>query len=142
MIDGVALHLSPDRPLVGRDDDLERLASLVNLRSQGRSRAVLLAGDAGVGKTRILTELTAQVQEAGWRSAVGHCLDFGDSALPYLPFTEMFGRIAEDPDGPGAALVDRHPAVRRLLPRRRLLSGGDGAQAHRLDPAELLESTH
>jgi DNA-binding CsgD family transcriptional regulator len=142
MMGSVALHLLPDRPLVGRDDDLEQLASLVGLRSQRRSGAVLLAGDAGVGKTRILTELSALAVEAGWRGVVGHCLDFGDSALPYLPFTEMFGRIAAVPDGPGAGLVDRHPAVRRLLPGRRLLSGGDGTEDHRVDPAELLESTH
>jgi DNA-binding CsgD family transcriptional regulator len=142
MMGGVAPHPLPDRPLVGRDDDLEQLASLVGLRSARRSRAVLLAGDAGVGKTRILTELTKLAQEAGWRTVAGHCLDFGDSALPYLPFTEMFGRIAADQEGPGPSLVGQHPAVRRLLPGRRLLSGGDGVESHRLDPVELLESTH
>ena len=48
----------------------------------------------------------------GWQVVVGHCLDFGDSTLPYLPFSEVFGRLA----GEQPALAQR---VRRGLPRHR-----------------------
>ena len=58
--------------------------------------AVLLSGDAGVGKSRILAELTTVATAKSWRVLTGHCLDFGDSALPYLPFSELFGRLATE----------------------------------------------
>ena len=55
---------------------------------------------------------------------VGHCLDFGDSALPYLPFSELFGRLAaDDPEAVAGALTEAHPALAHLQPGRRLLSG-------------------
>ena len=54
------LSLPPAGPLVGRSDDLDALTGAVGL-TQGRpaATAVLLSGDAGVGKTRLLGELTA-----------------------------------------------------------------------------------
>ena len=55
----------------------------------GASGAVLLSGDAGVGKTRLLIELRDRAKAEGWRVYAGHCLDFGESALPYLPFSEL-----------------------------------------------------
>src|SRR5690606_14957900 len=42
------------------------------------AHVVLLAGDAGVGKTRLLTELRDHAVERGWQVAAGHCVDFGD----------------------------------------------------------------
>ena len=83
------------RPLVGRADELRRLSELVGLvrpaagPKPDRSGVVLLAGDAGVGKTRLLAELANTARARGWTVALGHCLDFGDSALPYLPFSEV-----------------------------------------------------
>ena len=60
---------------------------------------VLLAGDAGVGKTRLLTALRDRALDLGWQVVAGHCLDFADSALPYLPFSEILGRLqASSPD--------------------------------------------
>src|SRR5215212_3350454 len=65
----------------------------------GSVHAVLVAGDAGMGKTRLLAELTAQASSAGWRVMVGHCLDLADLMIPNLPFSELMGRFAdEDPD--------------------------------------------
>src|SRR3712207_2670150 len=49
-----------DAPLVGRADELARLLTHVEWAEAGRASAVLLAGDAGVGKTRLLDELTAK----------------------------------------------------------------------------------
>jgi hypothetical protein len=75
-------------PLVGRAAELDRLAGLVGLTTPssttpsgaaeaGPESAVLLSGDAGVGKTRLLAELRENAQDAGYRVLVGHCLDFG-----------------------------------------------------------------
>src|SRR4051794_30176377 len=96
---GVAVHAT-SQALIGRDAELTEIASLLGVSSYpdaaGRSAPVLrqpvhvvLSGDAGVGKTRLLVELRDLAVGEGWRVVAGHCLDFGDSALPYLPFSEV-----------------------------------------------------
>ena len=104
-------------PLVGRAAELDRLAGLVGLShpsgdgQSGPESAVLLSGDAGVGKTRLLAELRQHAEDAGHRVLVGHCLDFGDGALPYLPFSEAFGRLATESPTLAQSLVQAAPAI-------------------------------
>ncbi|MEV8593665.1 AAA family ATPase [Streptomyces sp. NPDC052012] len=100
-------------PLVGRDDELARLAGVLERARRGEARAVLVAGDAGVGKTRLLDEVAARAAAEGFTVLSGHCVDVGDVGLPYLPFTEVLGRLVADERF--AALVDDHPVVARLL---------------------------
>ena len=122
MMDLVAADLDTAAPILGRDRELTHLAELVGLGGSPRSRCLLLAGDAGVGKTRVLTELCARAADDSWRTAVGHCLDFGDSALPYLPFSELFGRLDREEPETSARLLERYPALEHLQPGRRMLS--------------------
>jgi DNA-binding CsgD family transcriptional regulator/tetratricopeptide (TPR) repeat protein len=108
-------------PLVGRAKESRRLDELVGLGGVPGGN-VLLSGDAGVGKSRLIAELKARVLEAGWGVLVGHCLDFGDSALPYLPFSEAFGRLADQEPNTVSSLTDANPAIARLLPAHRVLA--------------------
>jgi len=127
-------------PLVGRAADLTRLAGILGLEpADPGNAAVLLAGDAGVGKTRLLAELMAQATTAGWQVLVGHCLNFGDSALPYLPFSEMFGALAARSPETAESMVSASPAVARLMPGRRLLSDSR-SHPERMERGELFES--
>ena len=138
------------QPLQGRERELEQLADLLGLHRAGSGAAlasapfVLLAGDAGVGKTRLLAELVDRATVAGWRTLVGHCLDFGDSALPYLPFSEIFGRLAASDATSAASLTEAHPALSHLQPGRRMLSGARTGSdpADTLDRADLFEALH
>ncbi|GAB2888039.1 helix-turn-helix transcriptional regulator [Streptomyces deserti] len=100
-------------PLVGRDVELARLSGVLEGARGGEARAVLIAGDAGVGKTRVLDEVGGRAVEAGMTVVTGHCVDLGDVGLPYLPFTEVLGRLAGDERF--AAALAAHPVVERLL---------------------------
>ncbi|MFJ6084806.1 AAA family ATPase [Streptomyces sp. NPDC092369] len=100
-------------PLIGRDDEVARLAGVLERARGGQAQAVLLAGDAGVGKTRVLDELAVRAAEAGMTVLTGHCVDLGDVGLPYLPFTEVLGVLAADERFAG--VLTAHPVVDRLL---------------------------
>ena len=107
-----------DAPIVGRADELGRLLAHVQRAADGRSSAVLLAGDAGVGKTRLLDELGARAAERGVRVLIGHCVDLGDVGLPYLPFVDLFRSVASDPER--APVSAANPGLAGLLAGRTL----------------------
>ncbi|MFJ4686884.1 AAA family ATPase [Streptomyces sp. NPDC088789] len=100
-------------PIVGRDEELARLTGMLARARSGQARAVLVAGDAGVGKTRLLDEIAGRAARAGMTVLTGHCVDLGDVGLPYLPFTEMLGALAADERF--APVLAAHPAAERLL---------------------------
>src|SRR5262245_63705940 len=136
-------------PLVGRDAELDDLTVQLGIVASDEARAgvrasrvaVLLAGDAGVGKTRLLTALRDRAVDAGWQVVAGHCLDFADSALPYLPFSEIVGRLQAAAPDLVAAVAAHHPALLRLQPGRRMLDeAGDTGTS--IDKAALFEAVH
>ncbi len=96
-------------PFVGRARQLDVLRSALARAAAGEPGAVLVAGDAGVGKTRLLLELTAHAAATGATVLAGHCLDIGEVGLPYLPFTEalaaLAGGEADGRPGPWSALA-------------------------------------
>jgi DNA-binding CsgD family transcriptional regulator/tetratricopeptide (TPR) repeat protein len=102
---------------------------------------VLLGGDAGVGKSRLITELATQAKAAQWRVLVGHCLDFGESALSYLAFSEALGRLALDEAAMAASLVESNPAIFSLLPSHRMLTETPDRE-RTMDRVSLLEAIH
>ena len=133
IMDGVAHTTS--RTLIGRDAELTEIASLLGVRSSAdagqaaETAHVLLSGDAGVGKTRLLVELRDLAVEEGWRVVAGHCLDFGDSALPYLPFSEVLGRLEVELPEVVQRVAEAHPTLTRLQPGRRVLVSPESASA-------------
>src|SRR3954453_21391212 len=125
IMDGVAVHTT-SRTLIGRDAELAEIASLLGVRSSAQDRSdepvhVVLSGDAGVGKTRLLVELRDLAVAEGWRVIAGHCLDFGDSALPYLPFSEVLGRLQNELPEVVENVAKAHPTLARLQPGRRVM---------------------
>ncbi|MFE7763695.1 AAA family ATPase [Streptomyces sp. NPDC057438] len=100
-------------PFVGRDSEMARLRDVLDRAGGGEPRAVLVAGDAGVGKSRTLAEAAAYAAETRTVVFTGHCVDLGDVGLPYLPFTEILGALAADERF--APLLQAHPATGRLL---------------------------
>ncbi len=104
--------------MVGRDSELGRLLTLLDEAEAGRSVAALVSGDAGVGKTRLINEVTRLAAGRGFTVLSGQCAELGDS-VPYLPLADAL-RGAGESTGVRDALSSR-PALGRLLPE-----GGEG----------------
>ncbi len=97
-MDLVATH---GGPLVGRDVELSTLTAALAAAAEGAPGAVLVSGDAGAGKTRLLTALAEQAAAAGDTVLIGHCPNLGSLGLPYLPFSEALEGL-----GVGRAVTD------------------------------------
>ena len=131
----------PATPLVGRDTELAALLRLLDTgRPAGHPNASVVSGDAGVGKTRLLSEFVEEANERGVLTLVGHCLDFGDAGLPYLPFSEAFGRLAIDQPEVVADLMAKFPPIARLLPQHRRMGGAIEPPDDRLDRIDLFDA--
>ncbi len=126
-------------PFVGRAGELAALDRVLRAAVDGSVGSVLLSADAGVGKTRLLGEVVARAQQLGLLTAIGHCVDLGGAALPYLPFTELFGQLVNDRPELAESLRTDHPAIGRLLPSRRSAAASIDS-SDRIEQAALFEA--
>jgi tetratricopeptide (TPR) repeat protein/transcriptional regulator with XRE-family HTH domain len=85
---GGFLGALPAGPLVGREPELRRLLATLEVVATGKGRLLLLAGEPGVGKTRLAQELMVRTQERGFRALTGRC-DEQYASLPFFPFVEV-----------------------------------------------------
>src|SRR5512132_2235350 len=85
---GMQRVLSP--VLVGRQEELSHLEDALLSANRSDGRFVLLAGEAGIGKTRLATELTRRAHKLGCSALWGSCSE-AELSLPYLPFVEAIG---------------------------------------------------
>ena len=103
---------------IGRAVELRRLDALLERAGQGSPQVVLVAGDAGVGKTRLLLALADRARQRGTRVLMGASVELGDIGFAYLPVVDALRELADDPEEArlltGAAMTA--PALGRLLP--------------------------
>ena len=78
---------------ISRDNELARLRAVVAGAGERRPRTVVIGGDAGVGKTRLLREVVARVDA---RVLSGGCVDVMEDSLPYAPFAEALRGLADE----------------------------------------------
>jgi len=115
---------------VGRTEELARLAAAADRAAAGTPTAVVVGGEAGVGKTRLVGELVASARQAGATVLVGGCVELGGEGLPFAPLIEALRGFVRDLDEPELAqLVPGRARVElaRLLPE--LGPGGPGPDA-------------
>ena len=103
---------------VGRVEELHVLEVALGRATNSEPAVVLVGGEAGVGKTRLLAELTARCATDGTRVLTGGCVPVGDGALPYAPIVEGLRALVGDL---GASAVrgligPSRPELTRLLP--------------------------
>jgi DNA-binding Lrp family transcriptional regulator len=89
---------------VGRDRELGQLGRALDVARAGSGMAVLVAGEAGIGKTRLASELAARARDAGFEVLLGRSIDLVGTELPDQPFVEALRPLGGLPqvDGPTA----------------------------------------
>jgi len=110
----------PSGPLVGRNEELRELLASIEAAGRGEGKLVLLAGEPGVGKTRLAQEATLVLRNQGFLIAAGRCYE-PRQTVPFYPFLDALATLYAD--GPGALrsqLPRRWPYLARLLPDRDL----------------------
>ena len=83
--------------LVGREAEMAVLGRNLDDASV-ESGVVLLAGEAGVGKTRLVGELTERARARGFHVCLGRCVDYGELIWPMAPLREIFAGLVDDFD--------------------------------------------
>jgi tetratricopeptide (TPR) repeat protein len=126
---------------IGRADELQRLAATLERAEQGRPQLVLLAGEAGVGKTRLLLEFADQARRRGARVLAGGCVELGDLGLAYLPVVDALRGLGEEPAEAEllAEVAMTAPGLGRLLPAV-ARPGPMGAHGDGLDQLQVFDA--
>jgi DNA-binding CsgD family transcriptional regulator/tetratricopeptide (TPR) repeat protein len=94
--------------LVAREPELTELTARYAAAERGEGQVVVLAGEAGIGKTRLLGELAQGIGERGGRTLTGHCFE-SERARPFGLIRDLAHAIARQP-GYGGADRDRYIA--------------------------------
>src|SRR6266850_6081801 len=76
--------------LVGRDAEISTLEDALLAAMRGDGGVVIVGGEAGMGKTRLVSELAARARRRGTVVLSGACTE-AELSLPYLPFLEAIG---------------------------------------------------
>jgi DNA-binding CsgD family transcriptional regulator/tetratricopeptide (TPR) repeat protein len=80
---------------VGRADELAVLDGALARASEGMPSFAFVAGESGVGKSRLVAEFEARAAQAGARVLVGNCLELGGTVLPYAPLAAALRSAGE-----------------------------------------------
>ncbi len=108
--------------MIGRAAELQQLEDALAAASSGRPSLAFVAGDSGVGKTRLVGELLRRAEASGAEILAGDAVELGEGELPYAALTSALRGLARD----------GHPSLDTLHPRdraelARLLPGLAGA---------------
>ncbi|MGH2587003.1 MAG: ATP-binding protein, partial [Dehalococcoidia bacterium] len=122
-------------PFVGRARELSDLGAGLDAACRGEGAVLLLAGEPGIGKTRLPEELAARAQERGLRVLWGRCYE-GEGAPAFWPWIQILRAALQDPEiapllpalGPAAA------DIAQLLPE--LQPNGTDPPPTPSDPAQ------
>jgi len=75
---------------VGREQELNEARELWGKASGGQGQTLLISGEPGIGKTRLMRELATHVEVTGGRVLIGTC--YAEGGAPYAPFAQIVRR--------------------------------------------------
>ena len=112
-------------PFLERDAERASLRGLVDDAVGGHGKLALIAGEPGVGKSRLVAEIGDEAQARGTRVLTGHCVNM-NGAPAYLPYVEIIEQVISSPRSPlvlrealgdvAAEIARIAPALRRAFP--------------------------
>jgi class 3 adenylate cyclase/tetratricopeptide (TPR) repeat protein len=107
-------------PYVGRPRERARLLQAAERARDGAGSLVLIGGEAGVGKSRLVQETADEARRLGMNVFTGHCVD-QQGAPPYLPTIEHLEEAARNltPEALREALGENAPEIAKLMPELR-----------------------
>ena len=113
---GPVERISVSPLFIGRSAELATLTQALKRAEMRLPQALLVGGEAGVGKTRLLEEFQCKAGGAA-TVAVGGCLEVGAEGLPYAPFATMLRRLHRELGSELEAAAEGHESsLARLLP--------------------------
>jgi DNA-binding NarL/FixJ family response regulator len=119
--------------LVGRDVELGVLDDALRKARRADGLAILVSGDAGIGKSRLAHEMERRAQDERIRALWGGCSP-ANVAVPYLPFVEAIGSYMASADLEwlrgrlGRSRLDLAPLFPQLDPEQEALATGNAAE--------------
>ena len=116
---------------VGRTEQLARLEAALEAAADGEPRVVLVGGEAGVGKTRLVTEFSTRARRRGAQTLAGGCYELSGGGLPYGPIVGMLRGIARRLD-----VVARRERLGALVDLLELLPSGEESSEAAEQPGE------
>jgi tetratricopeptide (TPR) repeat protein/transcriptional regulator with XRE-family HTH domain len=127
---GGFLGAIPEGPIVARETEVAQLLEALEAIADGAGRLVLLAGEPGIGKTRLAQEVAMVARGRGYLVITGRCYE-PQAGVAYYPFLEaLHGAYAAAPASIRAELPHRWSEVARLLPDQQTSTSLPGASAN------------
>ncbi len=115
---------------VGRTNELQTLVDAADVAASGGAALVLVGGEAGVGKTRLVAEVAAGLRDHDWLILEGGSVALGDDGLPFGPIVQALRALVRDvdPDRIAIAAGPLLPELARLVPELAIVAG-DGPRS-------------
>ena len=111
MIEAMAGRIaSPE--LIGREEELDVIARGLRDAERGRARTILLGGEAGIGKSRVLAAALDRARAGGAVVLLGGCIGLAEGSLPFAPIVEALRPYIRDLEGWTATTASRPTACR------------------------------
>ena len=125
--------------LVGRQAESAALDAALARVLEGEAVTVLVGGEAGVGKSRLIGEFVTRARAAEARTLVGGCVELGGGGIPYAPVVDMLRMLASelDDDDLESLLGPARAEIGRLVPE--LDDGREAPGRADRDPSRILE---
>jgi class 3 adenylate cyclase/tetratricopeptide (TPR) repeat protein len=113
---GGFLGALPEGEMVARQEELGRILSSVDVVLGGSGRLLVLAGEPGIGKTRLAQEVTLNLRNRSFVVAAGRCYE-PRQTVPFYPFLDALATLYEAcPPHIRSRVATAWPYLARLLP--------------------------
>ena len=107
-------------PCIGRDGELAQFAGVLRgVRDRGRGQIILVRGEAGIGKTRLVEEFARVAEAQGFAGHVGLVLDFGEARAAAAIPAIVRSLLAQAANGPSGSAAVEHAIAAGIIPADR-----------------------